>query len=505
MHRTIGLVLLLLSNVGLAQIESIINFNGQNAETINIDRTISVVRQVEVEVPSTCTRQVPYVVHECNDVTRHRQECSWVPERQECWTEHDRVCRPVTRYRQECHNGPSRRVCRNNPPRQVCTTLPSRQECSPVTRYREECSTGPSREVCHDRPGREVCTERPTREVCRTLPDGRNHCTTVGGGQTCQTVGGGRECRSVPGERSCRQVAYTEQQCRTVGGGQDCRMVDGGQSCHDEPGERICREVAYNDQDCHSVPRQQCRTVAGHNACRNIPYTEQVCGNVTRHRAEQYACTRREHQNVTQEKQLKGNIDVRFLTNGLTEEFPLAVLLAATDAEQTNFKIQTSLKQQPKVMVIAKKQAIQAKESEKEIELAGEIIIELLEPQMLSPGFPSEFSQVRLDSTRKILALKIAGQISGVGEAELSISRKPRMGRRYRMLEFKDNYPSKTIRIEGDEILIDLSSVLQDNVALNRLYLDLKLSAPLNLQGTLLNTTQPKTEQEYPGLWIMVE
>jgi hypothetical protein len=107
----IALLTTLFSTLAFAQIESVMKFTGQNAETITIEKQISYVRQLPYQVPSTCTRQVPYESYECRDVTRYRNECTWVPENQECWDRPEHQCRSVTRSRQECHAGPSRQVC----------------------------------------------------------------------------------------------------------------------------------------------------------------------------------------------------------------------------------------------------------------------------------------------------------------------------------------------------------------------------------------------------------
>lgn len=186
-----------------AQIETRFTFNGQNAEVLKAEKKVSQVIQVPVEVPSTCTRQIPHEVYQCRNVPRSRQECSRVPSRENCWNDSDRICRPVTRTRQEC-------------------------------------SSSGSRTVCQDSPGRQVCTERPTREVCRTRPDGRQTCSTVGGGTHCTEVGGGRTCHEVPGERVCRNVSYTDEVCENVS----------RRRCETIPAHNECRDVAYSEEVC---------------------------------------------------------------------------------------------------------------------------------------------------------------------------------------------------------------------------------------------------------------
>ena len=217
MIRNIALFLsLLVPTLTSAQIETQFTFNGQNAEVLNAEKKITIVTPEQVEVPSTCYRQVPVGEREvCTNETRYRQECSWIPSSQRCWTESDRVCRSVPRTRQECSNGPSR-------------------------------------QVCTDRPSRTVCTERPTRQVCTTRPDGRQHCTTVGGGQHCTQVGGGRDCHTVPGERHCRTVSYSEQECHSVP----------RQRCETTPGRNDCRNIPYSVPVCRMETQYESESYA---------------------------------------------------------------------------------------------------------------------------------------------------------------------------------------------------------------------------------------------------
>lgn len=196
--------LLLVPTLSHAQLISQFTFNGQNAEVLRAEKSITISKPEQVQVPDTCYREVPNgQAQVCRDETRYRNECSWVPSSQRCWSENERVCQSVTRYRQEC-------------------------------------SSGPSRQECHDIPSRTVCTERPTRQVCTTRPDGRQHCTTVGGGQSCTQVGGGRSCNTVPGERICRNVPYQDT---------DCRYVP-RQRCETVPGRNECRNVPYSERVC---------------------------------------------------------------------------------------------------------------------------------------------------------------------------------------------------------------------------------------------------------------
>lgn len=201
MVRNLTLLLVLMFAFPLstfAQFESQFLFNGQNAEALKIEKEVSFTRPRTVEVPSTCSRQVPVGTREvCSPVTRYRQDCHWVPGSTQCRTEYERVCRPVTRTRQECSSGPSR----------------------------------------------QVCTERPTRRVCRTNPQGR---------ETCSDVGGGRSCHTVPGERHCRTVTYTDRDCDSVP----------RQRCHTTSGRNECRDIPYTTTECHNETQYRTETYA---------------------------------------------------------------------------------------------------------------------------------------------------------------------------------------------------------------------------------------------------
>ncbi|WP_408095474.1 hypothetical protein ACJVC5_10560 [Peredibacter sp. HCB2-198] len=186
-----------------AQIETSFMFNGQNAEVLRGEKKVTQVTQVPVEFPSTCTRQIPYEVRVCRDVTRYRQSCSWVPASERCWNDTDRICRPVIRTRHECSSGPSRRVCQQQPTRRICT-------------------------------------DRPARQICQTRPDGRRVCTDVRPGEHCTEVGGGMSCHDVPGERICRNVSYTDQECDNVT----------RRRCETVPGRNECSQIPYSENVC---------------------------------------------------------------------------------------------------------------------------------------------------------------------------------------------------------------------------------------------------------------
>lgn len=156
-------------------------YTGQLSELVELENQRMETRYREQEVPSTCTRQVPYETEECGNVTRYRTECRTVPGRRVCRDVPHQRCRWETRYR---------RVCRQEPPRNVCRT---RRVCTGVGRARV-CQ---DRRECRREPGRRVCHQEPHRErICRTEYR--------------------RECRQEPDRRECREVPYQDYQCRTV-------------------------------------------------------------------------------------------------------------------------------------------------------------------------------------------------------------------------------------------------------------------------------------------------
>lgn len=405
-----------------AQIESLINFRGQNSEVIKVDKAINVVRPEPYQVPDTCYNQIPYQNYECNDVTRYRESCHYIPASESCRTEYERVCRNVTRYRQECSNGPSRQVCRDNP-------------------------------------SREVCVERPTREVCRTNSQGQEVCTTVGGGQSCQTVGG-------------------------------------GQSCTTEAGDRVCRDVSYTDQDCDNIPRERCETIPGRNQCDQVAYSEEVCGNVTRYHQEPYACMRTEYRDVTTPKKLTGEIQVHITTNGIVEEFAINVAVAAKDAKFEAFTAAVKLIKDPKALVFLKKKEVKKTETAKEINIQGDISLEVVEVQSIAPVFPTKLSVIGFNESNYVLSLKIDGGISAAGSVEAVVMADPKIGKKKLVAELKAQYPSKQAGVIDTTLNLNFANLMQRELA-KKNEVSVKLLAPLSVKGELLNIKKPVLEKSF--------
>lgn len=437
MIRNVALLLILLvPSISQAQLDSEFKFHGQNAETLNVEKKVTVIIPEIVERPSTCTREVPIGEREvCRDVTRYRQECSWIPSSERCWTENDQVCRSVTRYRQEC-------------------------------------SSGPSRQVCTQRPTRRVCTERPTRTVCTTRPDGREHCNTVGGGQHCTDVGGGNDCRTVPGERVCRQVAYT-------------------------------------DRDCDNVPRRRCETIPGRNDCRNTPYQAEECETETQYETEVYACTRLETINRSLKKTVKAKINVQIITNGLVEEFPVAVSIKQKSPAFEDFSLNIKLLKQPQVFVVLKKKEVKVTETTKdEIILNGEVVLEILSQEMLPISFPTAIQAASIEEATKKMTIVFEGPISAMGEVDLSVTHKSFLSSLKTLVELKGTYPGKQILLGsvGDKaaLSMNLTDAMKGNLKKKNMSLKLLLKS-LNLRGEILNEKRPETSKIFEGIAVELQ
>lgn len=371
-----------------------------------------------------------------------------------------RVCRDETRYRQECSWIPSSERCWNDQER-VCRT---------VTRYREECSGSPSREVCTDRPSRQVCTERPTREVCTTRPDGRQHCTTVGGGQHCTTVGGGRDCHTVPGNRTCRQVPYS-------------------------------------DQDCDYVTRRRCETIPGRNDCRQIPYSEQVCGMETQYRTESYACTRTQTINRTTEKTVKSETNVQIITNGIVEEFPVAVSVKETSQQFSAFSIEAKLLKEPKAFVVLQKKSSKiASSTDKEIVLQNSIVLEILTQEMLPVSFPVSIASAHIEEASNKMVVVFDGAMSAQGSIDFQITHKAFLSSTKTLVEMKADYPSAKVELGAvankAALSIDIKDAIKKELKKKNMKLKFNLTSALNLQGEIMNATKPSTSKLYEGTFV---
>jgi hypothetical protein len=369
------------------------------------------------------------------------------------------VCANETRYRQECSWVPSSQRCWNERDR-VCRSIP---------RTRQECTSSPGQTVCTNRPSRQVCTERPTREVCTTRPDGRQHCTTVGGGTHCTTVGGGQDCRQVPGQTQCRTVTY-------------------------------------NDVQCDDIVRNRCETVPGRNECRNIPYQERVCRTETQYRSETYACTRPQTTTVIVEKTIKAETQVQILTNGLAEEFPVRVALKDASSDFSAFNLEVKLLKEPKLFVLMKKKKVSVVATENLIEVKGELQLEVVSLDGLSPKFPEAIARAFVSQASKKLIVSFEGPLPAVGEVDLLIFHNTYFSPYKTIAELKSPYPKIGIGpgvLEGKAALsIDLKDALKDEFRKKNMRLRLSLSAPSVIEGEILNQARPSLVKTLDEIFV---
>lgn len=203
---------------------TIIQFTGQEQESIQLNNELTETRYRTEYRDTTCTRQVPYEEQVCETIPDYDTVCRTIPGRNDCRTEYDRQCRTVTRYRQECSRGPSRRECTNE--------------------------------------NRRVCRQVPGRRQCRTLPNGTERCRDLPGHRVCENKPE-RVCRNVPGERTCRQVPYTERECNRVPR-QVCEWIPSRQDCR--------TEQTGSHQECRMETRYRTETYACQEEVQ-VPYT----------------------------------------------------------------------------------------------------------------------------------------------------------------------------------------------------------------------------------------
>lgn len=359
-----GMLALLVSFSSFSQSEtSEFIYRGQETETLTLERILVETRTRTEMQDSTCNRQVPYEQRECGNETRYREECTWIPSREDCGRRDERRCRPVTRTRQECTTGPSRQVCRDYPGGQVCTN-------------------GPSREICENREGRQVCHDTPRGRVCRR-------------------EAGNRVCRTVPGERTCRP-APPQRRCETI------------------PGERVCRNVSYQDQECttHSVP--YCNTIPGRQDCRNIPYQEHVCRNVTRYRSESYACQVPVEIPYDVQVPVAAELNVSF-ANEFSVEVPFTALLTTGKTLDLKAKLPANM-----LMGLKTSPADVVQEGESFF-VTQNMEVNLLSVDNIQNQLAQDLTQGVIDFKNNTLSINIKGQVEASDFVEVTIEgRTPR-------------------------------------------------------------------------------
>jgi hypothetical protein len=437
MVRNIALFfLMLVPSMTYAQLDSQFVFSGQNAEFLKAEKKVSIVTSTQVQVPSMCSRQVPYQENVCKNVTRYRQDCHWVAAHE------------------------------------VCTNQIER-ECDSVPRSRQVCASSGSETVCTDVPSREVCTERPEREVCRTRSDGTQSCNTVGGGTHCTTVGGGQSCRQVPGQREC----HTEY---------------------------------YNEEVCSNVSRRVCQNVPRENVCESVPYVKNECAMETKYRLETYACTETQTVNRTTEVSLKSEINVQILTNGLVEEFPVAISIKEVSSDYQAFTIAAKLLKEPKLFVILKKKEVKvASRTEKEILLQSSVVLEVMTKEMLPFAFPKAIVSASIEGATSKLTIVFDGALSAQGAVDLMITHKAFLRSLKTMAEMKAEYPSAKVEVgsfgEKAALSINLKESIKHELESRNMLLKFNLTSALNLQGEIMNMTKPVTSKLYEGTFVQLK
>lgn len=177
MKKLILLALFAVFSAGVhAEATKVIQYDGQNSDSFELDLETQITRYREEQYQSTCERQIPYTERVCGYETRYRQECRTEPGYQQCRTVNDQVCRNVTRTRRECSRGPDRRVC-TTVPNMVCRQVDGRRVCSQQG-TRQQCRNEPGPQTCRDVPYTDrVCTNNP-RRVCDWIPP-RQVCNSV--------------------------------------------------------------------------------------------------------------------------------------------------------------------------------------------------------------------------------------------------------------------------------------------------------------------------------------
>lgn len=199
---------------------------------------------------------------------------------------------------------------------------------------------------------------------------------------------------------------------------------------------------------------------------------------------------------MTTPKKLTGQIQVHFQTNGLVEEFPLQVLVSAANQKFEKFDSAVKLLKEPKVLVILKSKVVEASESEAEINIQGEILVEVLEANMVSPVFPSSLSAPVFNPGKNIFTLLIEGGVSAVGSVESLIMTNPLIGKKKTVAELKASYPSNRVAIKGANLELNLDGLIQKSLT-KKNDVKIKLSADLSVQGVLLNSKKPEMFREY--------
>jgi len=202
------------------------------------------------------------------------------------------------------------------------------------------------------------------------------------------------------------------------------------------------------------------------------------------------------YRDETTVKKLTGSVQVHFQTNGLVEEFPLHVSIAAPNAKFESFVAKVTLVKEPTVLVFLRKKDVKVEETEKEFIIQGDIVFEILETAMVAPAFPVKLKNPKFNESNSVLSLEFEGSISGMGAVEALIMSNPKIGRDKKVVELKADYPSTRAGVAGSILSLNLASIMENNFA-KKNQISIKLSAPFNVEGELMNSKKPVIEKSY--------
>jgi hypothetical protein len=207
------------------------------------------------------------------------------------------------------------------------------------------------------------------------------------------------------------------------------------------------------------------------------------------------------------DKVVKAETNVQILTNGLVEEIPMSVSLKEKSQEHTAFSVETKLLKEPKVFVVLKKQEAKvAAATDKEIQVKGSVVLEILTKEMLPISFPASVINASITEATKKLVIVFEGPLSAQGAVDLEITHNTLFTAKKTIVQLKADYPSKQVELGVVEnkaaLSIDLTDAIKNEFKKKNMKLKLSLSAQLNLQGTLMNTTLPDTSKLFEGSFV---
>lgn len=230
----------------------------------------------------------------------------------------------------------------------------------------------------------------------------------------------------------------------------------------------------------------------------------------TQYETEAYACTRTETVNRTAEKTIKAEINVQIMTNGLVEEFPMAITLKETSSQFDAFTIDAKLLKEPAVFVVLMKKEVKIADSTKdEILLEAEVVLEVLSKEMLPIAFPTAIHKATVDKKTKKMTIVFEGPISAQGEVDFKITHDSFWTSKKTIAEMKEAFPSAKIELGQVEdkaaLSIDLTDALKHELKKSNMLLKLKLTSEMNLRGELMNTTKPENSKLYEGTFVQLQ